>query len=303
MIDLPDHFIRTVTTAYADGASWLQQLPDLIEERARIWSLKVEPPFSNLSYNYVAPATRSDGTEVVLKLGPPNDELSSEMEALRLYDGCGAARLLECDPDAGALLECRIRPGVMLAALEDDEEATSVAGDIMRRLWRPLASGHKFPTLARWFASLTEFRGKWGGGTGPLPVRLVEEAEALFSELYSSQTEPVLLHGDLHHYNVLRAAGTSWLAIDPKGIYGECAFDIGQFLLNPFGLLERPEPARIFARRINQFADELNLDRERIRGWALAKTVLSACWAVEDGADMTNHDDLACAEILSAIAL
>src|SRR5690348_2928247 len=103
-MELSEIFRRTVIGTYEDGVEWLERLPALIDLMARRWSLTVGPAFANLSYNYVAPAVTSDGVEVVLKLGPPNPELSSEMEALRIYDGRGAARLLQCDPNAGALL-------------------------------------------------------------------------------------------------------------------------------------------------------------------------------------------------------
>ncbi len=65
-------------------------------------------PYSPLSYNYVAPAVRADGTEVVLKLGIPSNEFRTEIEALRFFDGHGAARLLDSDSELGCGLEaCR----------------------------------------------------------------------------------------------------------------------------------------------------------------------------------------------------
>jgi len=87
----------------------------------------VAPPFLNMSYNYVAPAVRADGSQAILKLGVPHPELSSEIAALRHYDGHGCARLLEADPERGALLIERLLPGNMLLDLTDDEEATRIA--------------------------------------------------------------------------------------------------------------------------------------------------------------------------------
>ncbi len=301
-MELPESFKTTVIATYDDGGPWLKRLPDLIQEMAVRWSLEVEPAFPNLSYNYVAPAVRSDGTEAVLKLGPPNPDLRCEMEALKLYAGEGAVRLLEFDSQGGALLIERIRPGVMLSTVPNDSDATSIAGGMMQRLWRPLTDDHPFPSLARWFQSLTKLRGKFDGGTGPLPARLFEEAERLYKELLASQTEQVLLHGDLHHFNVLTSTRDGWLVIDPKGIRGERAFDTAQFMLNPWpDLLNRTDPGHILARRVDQLADDLGLDRYRIRGWGIANAMLSACWSVEDGGDLAGSHDLACAELLSGI--
>ncbi len=300
-MNLPDPFRSTVIATYENGSTWLLELPDRVRDIAGHWSLTLEPPFLNLSYNYVVPAARSDGSDAVLKLGPPNPELCCEMDSLRIYDGQGAARLLERDPDAGALLVERLRPGTMLSTLEDDPAMTSIAAGIMRELWRPLPKKRAFPSLTRWFAALTEHRGTHGG-SGPIPSRLFEEAESLFTELNASQGEPVLLHGDIHHFNLLQAERAPWLAIDPKGLAGEREFDTAQFLLNPCPhLLEMPDPGQILGRRIDQFADELGFDRARIRGWGIANAVLSVCWGVAHNKPVDSRYDLACSEILSKI--
>jgi streptomycin 6-kinase len=300
-MNLPNSFLKTIIATYPDGAEWLDVLPTRIEEITNRWSLTIGAAVNNLSYNYVAPSILSDGTEAVLKLGPPNPELTTEIEALRLYDGHGMAQLLESDPDAGAMLLERLRPGQMLSTIEDDEIATSIAANIMRQLWRPLPPDHPFPTLELWFRDLSELRSKSNGGTGPIPPRIFDEADSLFAELITSQGEPVLLHGDVHHFNILTAQRSPWLAIDPKGIAGEREFDTAQFLLNPWpDLLRRPNPKAILARRIDQFSGELGFDRARIRGWGIANAVLSACWGVKDE-EFDHRYDLQCAELLSEI--
>jgi streptomycin 6-kinase len=103
----------------AAGVEWLQQLPALLAECEQRWSLTIMPPFAPLSYNYVAPARLPDGRDIVLKVGFPSAELVSEMEALRLYDGHGIARLLDSDRERGVLLLERLNPGTMLSNLTD----------------------------------------------------------------------------------------------------------------------------------------------------------------------------------------
>ena len=123
----------------------------------------------------------------------------------------------------------------------------------------------------------------FGGGSGPFPDPLVAQAEQLFAELIATMAEPVLLHGDLHHENILDAGDGRWLAIDPKGLIGEPAYEVGALLRNPLPrLLAAPSPGRILARRIAQLAEELALGRTRLRDWALAQAVLSAWWSYED---------------------
>jgi streptomycin 6-kinase len=282
MHPLPDGFVRTIHEVFgARGADWLVALPGLIDACAQRWDLTMLPPFA-LSYNYAAPALRGDGRAVVLKLGVPNPELSCEIAALRLYAGRGAVQLLDADEAQGILLLERLIPGTLLRDLPDDAQATQIAAAVMQALWRPLPPDHPFPTTARWAAGLERLRARFDGGTGPLPAALVDRAEGLFRDLLASSAPPVLLHGDLHHENILAAARAPWLALDPKGLAGEPAYEVGALLRNPGGIETWPDLRRIQARRIAILAETLQLDAPRIIGWTLAQAVLSAWWSIED---------------------
>ncbi len=281
---IPDHFVRTITeTNGAAGRDWLDRLPTILDACAEQWDLTLGPPFAGLSYNYAAPATRADGAQAVVKACPPSGEFRVQSAALRVYDGRGAARLRAADHEREVMLLERLEPGAMLSAVEDDAEATAIAAGVMRALWRPVSPEHPFPSVADWGEGFARLRRRYDGGTGPFPPALVEEAEHLFAELNASAAAPVVLHGDLHHYNILDAGSRGWLAIDPKGLAGEPAYEIGAYLRNRLPEpLPNPEAARVTARRIDQFAAELGLDRARVRGWGLAQAVLSAWWTVED---------------------
>ena len=284
------------------GRLWLAGLPRLVERCATRWSLRVGPPFDNLSYNYAAPAEGPGGERLVLKVGPPCPELLSEIEALRLFDGRGAARLLDADPGWGALVLERLEPGTSLVALceEEDAAATSAAAGVMRRLWRPAPDRHDFPTAADWGEGFRRMRVHFGGGTGPLPRRLFEEAASLFAELLASSAPPALTHGDLHHGNLLASAREPWLAIDPKGLVAEPAYEVGALLRNPLPqLLRRPDPVKVTERRVAQLSEELGFERARVRGWAVAQAVLSVWWGVEDSGSV-SESGLAVAEVLAA---
>jgi streptomycin 6-kinase len=239
---------------------------------------------------------------LVLKVGVPVPGLLSEMEALRLFGGRGAVRLVDADAELGALLLERLEPGTQLVALceEDDAAATSAAAGVMKRLWRPVPEEHEFPTANGWAEGLKKMRRHFGGGTGPFPRRLVEEAESLFAELLASSDEPKLTHGDLHHGNVLAGPGDTWLAIDPKGLVAEPAYEVGALLRNPLPqLLRWPQPVRVTERRIAQLSDELGLERARVRGWGLAQAVLSEWWSIEDTGRLGEFG-YAAAEVLAA---
>ena len=178
---VPETLVRNATELRGgEGAEWANRLPALVADLERRWSLEVGPPFPELSQNWVAPALRADGTKAVLKLSFPEDpEFATEARALRLFDGRGIARLLELDAGRGAMLLEHLEPGVPLDALEDDEEAMSVAADVLRRLWRPAPADHAFPLVSDWARGLARLRRHFGGGTGP---RVATERERTLSK-------------------------------------------------------------------------------------------------------------------------
>lgn len=302
MFIIPDEFARERITYHGEeGERWIQRLPSILATCEARWSITIGAPFPNLSYNYVASARRADGSPVVVKANAPTGEFTQESAALRLFDGRGMAALLACDDENEVMLLEALQPGTLLRSLEDDEAATSIAAAVMRQFWRPVPANHPFPTVADWGRGFSRLRKHYDGGSGPFPPRLLEEAETLYADLSASMAEPVLLHGDLHHDNILAAQRHPWLAIDPKGLVGEPAYETGALLRNPLPqLLQTLQPGRILARRIDQLAEELALDRARIRGWGLAQAVLSAWWNVEDE-DLIGSQAILCAELLASI--
>lgn len=303
MTFIPAEFARAVIDLHGEaGRLWLRRLPALVEQCAARWSLKTGTPFAPLSYNYAVRAEGARGERLVLKIGVPVPELLSEMAALRLMQGRGAVRLIDADAEAGALLLERLEPGTPLVALceVDDDAATKAAVSVMLKLWRPVPQEQRFPTVADWGLGFRRMRERFGGTTGPFPRRLFEEAESLFAELLDSSAAPVLLHGDLHHGNILNAARAPWLAIDPKGLVGEPAYEVGALLRNPLPqLFNWPQPVRVSERRIARLSEELGFDRARVRGWGLAQAVLAGWWSIED-TGKGGEFGIAAAEILAA---
>jgi streptomycin 6-kinase len=229
--------------------------------------------------NFVAPARRVDGTRCVLKVSPHLEETRAEIAALAIWDGVGAARLLAAQPELGGLLQERIEPGTMLAEMSavDDDAATRVAAEILRTLWRP-ARADGLVSLESWCAAYARNRDVLSRGVPGFPTKLFQRADELRAELLASTREPAVLHGDLHHFNLLRSHRAGWLAIDPKGLVGDRCFDVCQFLRNP-----EPVPPSVNSRRLDIFCAELGLDRRRTREWCLVHAVLNACWSFQDG--------------------
>jgi streptomycin 6-kinase len=284
-MNLPHRFGRSVRAAFGErGRAFLEGLPELISRAQQRWNLDGIRPADSLSYNFVAFARRG-GQDVVLKLGVPNRELTSEIAALRHFDGRGAVRLLEADASAGMLLLERLRPGHMLVSIADDAEATAIAADVMIALHHPAAPDSDLIDMQSWFDAFKRLRARFHGAVGPLDGGLVQLAENIVVARLEDEYEPVLLHGDLHHFNILSSA-RGWLAIDPKGVIGPAAYEVGAFLINPWVVTgRRADTRRLLLNRGAVRSEHLGFDGQTIRDWGVVHAVLSACWSLEEGQD------------------
>ena len=238
----------------ADARVDLAALRRVADEVASEWGLELGEPFALSRYSYVAPA----GAGAVLKVASPEDDESDEEgDALELWAGNGAVRLLRRDRARKALLLERAVPGTDASALPE-EAATAVAVDVSRRLWRP--AGAPFRSIhdhvPRWLAN-AEREGRPGS-------ELVGLARELYAEL--GRRDDVLVHGDFHHHNLLRH-GERFVAVDAKAMRGEPEYELWSFLHNP---LDHRLTLDGTERRLAAF-EEAGLDPWRMRAWSLVR--------------------------------
>lgn len=295
-MQFPEPFISNIRHSFGEaGERFLADLPALIRDASLRWGLSEVRPVTGLSYNFVAFAKRG-GKNVVLKIGVPNRELTSEMHALVLFNGEGACRLLDHDEEKGFLLIEHLEPGTMLAEIKDDDERTHIAIQVMKRLWQPALQNKKFIRLEDWFAGLKGIHREFNGETGPYPKELLENVESYLPGLFAEEHQ--LIHGDFHHFNILLSE-RGWLAIDPKGVVGPTGYEIGPLMLNPWNNSMDSDQFEVRARRrVDLLSEELGWEREKIIQWSTAHAVLSSWW------DYPNGDweySLRCAKIFSGL--
>jgi streptomycin 6-kinase len=96
------------------------------------------------------------------------------------------------------------------------------------------------------------------------------------------RAERAVLHGDLHHDNVLAGTREPWLAIDPHGLVGDPGYDVGSMLFNPDPANRDPALVALVPARIEQLADELAMPIERVTAWGFVKAMMSEVWSTED---------------------
>src|SRR5690242_8020835 len=120
-LGLPEYFVQAIIDVNGEkGAEWLANLPALLDDCAQQWNLTLEPHFTPLNYNYVAPVILADGHRAVLKAGVPNEERQQEEDALRFFGGHGIVELLRADTDRGVMLIERLHPGRPLSDVADE---------------------------------------------------------------------------------------------------------------------------------------------------------------------------------------
>ncbi len=231
----------------------------------------------------VGPVTR-DGHPAFLKLTNEPEELAGAL-ALQQWEGHGAARVLGHQGNA-FLMERGGR--TVRAAVPDDDAATAVLCAVVARLHHHLpADLAPFVSLRRWFTALFS----------DVSPRF-DRPRMIADELLDRAGPPVLLHGDMHHENVLefrRDGHAEWLAIDPKGIAGPREFDY----CNIFTNWTRAEAVRHFDDRLAAVSRLADIDPAQLLRWIACWSALSGIWHLED----ENTEDAAFPHAIMELAL
>lgn len=242
-------------------------------------------PITTLS-SFLLPV-RHNGVPAMLKIAREDEERRGGA-FMAWWNGDGAARVLAAQHGPALLLERADGPrslAAMVAAGEDDE-ASRILCEVTMRLHAPRPGPPPEPVpLTRWFEALAPTARTHGG--------VLAQADSATQALLADPRDVVVLHGDIHHGNVLDGGERGWLAIDPKGLWGERTFDFVNILRNP-DTAAALTPGR-FARQVEVLTAAASIERQRLLDWTLAFAGLSAAWHLADG---TSADlDLAIARL------
>jgi streptomycin 6-kinase len=261
----------------AAWADWVDRLPALAGGLLEEWSLRQDGRAMHGYCSLVLPVRQESGEAAVLKVAFPVDESEHEPLALQHWHGHGAVLLLRADPHRRAMLLERLHHRSL--AEVPDLEACEVVGGLYSRLHIPAPPQLRTLTsyVDRWAAALARLP-----RSAPVPRRLVEQALSLAADLVADEGGTgTMIHGDLHHTNVLAGDREPWLVIDPDPMSGDPHYEPAPMLWNRVDELAGDLRAGV-RRRFHALVDAGGLDEDRARDWVVVRMVLNAHWAIED---------------------
>jgi streptomycin 6-kinase len=292
--------------ARAAGAhDWLAGLPDLVGRLERDWAITVGPAYPDATEAFVAPATLADDTPAVLKLlirRGHGRHAAEEITVLRLAGGEGCARLLRDDEDSGAMLLERLGPSMYRVGLPI-EQRHEILCRVAMRLWRP-APDSGLPTGADKAARLAGYvQSSWDRLGRPCSERAVEVALAAAAGRAAAD-EPeraVLLHGDVHQWNTLRAGpgdDVGWKLVDPDGLLAEPEADLGVLIREDAVELLTGDPLD----RPRRLAARTGTDPVAIWEWGTIELLSNGLLCLETGLEQYGRESLAVADRLANLS-
>lgn len=222
---------------------------------------------------------RRQGVPAMLKVAVEAEEKFGGV-LMTWWDGEGAARVLAQAGDALLLERARGRSSLAAFARNGrDDDATRIICAVVAQLHapRPNPLPDLIP-LPQWFHELEPAAAAHGG--------VLSLCAATARALLAAPREVGVLHGDIHHDNILDFGDRGWLAIDPKRLLGERGFDYANLFCNP-DHATATAPDR-FARRLEVVTTTAGMERERLLQWILAWAGLSAAWFIGDGTSPTT---------------
>ncbi|MFF1821309.1 aminoglycoside phosphotransferase family protein [Kribbella sp. NPDC058245] len=284
---IPEAFAAATTNREGSaGTAWLATLPGIVEELVDRWDCTPDGDWMHGEVGVIVPVRRS-GEPLVMKVSFTHPGNVHEPDAYTAWAGRGAVHLHERADEYYAMLLERAHS----TTLRDSGADVAVVGGQMSRLLSiPAPEG--LPRLQdradEWAEELQRDSAEFPGA---LPAAVVARAFEVIDELVRKQPD-VLIHGDLHHRNILSADREPWLAIDPKGLIGDPAYDFVTFLKARTLVLMNGDFHAAMERELAAYCEAAELDRARVRRWMQLELVRTAYWGRRYGFGATRRGDI-----------
>lgn len=271
-------------------------MPNDLNHYLQLWHLS-DPELLAQTPTSQVYAVYQNGEKVVLKLLTPvgvQDEHEGAT-ALRYFDGCGAVRLLDLDDRAHLLEYAGDEELAEVVWRGDDLAAAEIIAGVLNKLHRaqPGVPVPPLRTLRQRFRELFRKAARdEAAGESSIYMRGARAADTLLAH----PQDECVLHGDIQHHNIRRHPARGWLAYDPKGLYGERAYDAANTLCNPSNARDRVMSEERLLRVTQVLADGMGVRVERLRAYVFAYACLSAAWFGDEDDSDVKHQILTVAQ-------
>ncbi|MGE0631956.1 MAG: aminoglycoside phosphotransferase family protein [Pseudobdellovibrionaceae bacterium] len=252
-----------------------------LEQYVSKWKLS-DPQLLTKTFTSDVYKVKHEGDFAVLKI---LNEKGQEFEArgalvLKCFNGNGSARLIDFDQGAH-LMEFIDGPTLKGLVIEKkDDEAIEIISEVISKI-----HSYSGPIPNELISMRENFRKLFYKIQSGTADSLYIAGANMANKLLESEKEKLVLHGDIHHENILKSTKRGWLCIDPQCLFGERTYEVANTFYNPNGLSEFAESIETIQRRADIFSRNLKMDRQRILEYAFAYGCLSATWCIEDGQD------------------
>lgn len=226
---------------------------------------------------------------VILKIDQHKSQLESEYKMLERLSGHHSCKVYAFDEGAGLLLEERIIPGTVLRGEISLEKRIQIFLKVFREIHIAADSGE---TYLNWLERIHEYCTRH-----QVAEEMASRAHLFCMEMFRKYPDRVLLHGDLHHDNILMRTDGSYAMIDPKGIVGPAIMELPRFILNEQDTNHTGTSRQHIEEVIRMLCKQSGYPEEDIRKLFYMETVLANVWCVEDGEEM-NRQELELADFL-----
>jgi streptomycin 6-kinase len=247
------------------GADFYEHMKETLELCAEKWHLSVSSLLPYFSVNCVFTCRSAQYGDAVLKIGRKPAEAVTEAGVLTEYNGRRFCKLYEFDRTNGALLIERLSPGQNLFYKTNSGQRIDAFAKLYHGLHNESQKPGDYPTYRGWidrFISLAEKREDIKAH-GHMALQL-------YDEIAQTYTKKMLLHGDLHHENIL-SDGADYRIIDPKGVIGDPVFECSRFILDEFGDKLKP----------SNHTDIIDFTKKLGESTAIPPDVLLKCMYIE----------------------
>jgi len=222
---------------------------------------------------------------VILKIDKDTSQLKSEYRMLAGLSGSYSCKVYAYDESAGLLLEERIFPGTVLRKEPSLEKRVRIFSQVFREIHKPAEEGE---TYLDWLERICEYCAQ--SHVAKDVSDMACQARGICAEMFGKYSDRLLLHGDLHHDNLLLRTDGSYAVIDPKGVTGPAVLDLPRFLLNELDTDHASPDRQHIQEAIGLLASHTGCPETDIRKLFFMETVLENVWRMEDGDEMNQQE-------------